>query len=103
MNSRMNDYKFETNGRSVAYNGKLETSMDFAPPAKDQKRAIDNHNIMIENESRQLWKEAYLGYHHIPVDQRPDVCGDDGVWRKMSIKKFADQAASNYVNTWTKK
>ena len=94
----MNDYKFETNGRSVAYNGKLETSMDFAPPAKDQQRAIDNHNIMIKNESRLVWKEAYLSFYMLPATHRPITAG-----RYITPTEYADQAASNYFNSWSKK
>lgn len=103
MNSRMDDYKFETNGRSVAYHGKLDTGISIAPPAKDQKRAIDNHNIMIENESRLVWKEAYLSYSMIPYCDRPVVHDEGGGTHVMSVKKYADTAAHDYLKTWSKK
>lgn len=74
------------------------TGVNIAPPAKDEKRAIDNHNTMIKNESRLVWKEAYLSFYMIPATHRPITAG-----RYITPTEYADQAASNYFNSWSKK
>lgn len=90
MNSVMHD-----NGAVQPYTRKNDDALTQYIERRDEVRNNRVHNAQIHMESRSVWKEAYMNFHHIPNNQRPTRNT-----MYLTATQYADLAAQSYIEAW---